>query len=249
MMTRSRAYPLLARTLIVTGMVAAALVITGCGPKRRPPAPPPPRPPAPTTTTRPQPTPSRPPGAEPVLQGQTGIASWYGHPYHGRRTASGEVYNMNDMTAAHRTLPFKTRVKVHNLENGRDVTVRINDRGPFVEGRIIDLSFAAAQAMGMPSTALVRLELLGSAEPGGAGPAGYFGVQIGSFQDRRNAEMLAKSVEKRFRPVALQRMEQSNGVFYRLVVGREPTEFDANELARKLVADGYAMKTFIVGVE
>jgi rare lipoprotein A len=156
---------------------------------------------------------------------------------------------MNELTAAHRTLPFQTRVKVHNLENGRDVTVRINDRGPFVEGRIIDLSLAAAQAIGMPSTALVRLELLGSAEPGAPGPAGYFGVQIGSFQDRRNAEMLAKSVEKRFRPVGIQRMEQSNGVFYRLVVGREPTEFDANELARKLVAEGFAMKTFIVGVD
>ena len=238
----------LARAMIVTWVVTSAMLISGCGQRRRPATAPPVRPPAPTST-RPQPTPSRPPGAGPVLQGQTGIASWYGHPYHGRRTASGEVYNMNDMTAAHRTLPFRTRVKVHNLENGRDVTVRVNDRGPFVEGRIIDLSFASAQALGMPSTALVRLEVLGSSQPGGPGPAGFFGVQIGSFQDRRNAEMLAKSVEKHFRPVVIQKMEQSNGVFYRLVVGREPTEQDANELARKLVSEGFAMKTFIVGVD
>lgn len=156
---------------------------------------------------------------------------------------------MNDLTAAHRTLPFQTRVRVHNLENGRDVTVRVNDRGPFVEGRIIDLSFAAAQAIEMASTALVRLEVLGSAEPGGPRPAGYFGVQIGSFQDRRNAEMLAKSVEKRFGPVMIQQVNQSNGIFYRLVVGREPTKLDANELARKLVAEGFAMSTLIVGVE
>ena len=99
--------------------------------------------------------------AAPIVQGEQGIASWYGHPYHGRRSASGEIYNMYDMTAAHRTLPFGTQVRVHDLENGRDVTVRINDRGPFVEGRIIDLSYAAAQAMGMKGIARVRLEILG----------------------------------------------------------------------------------------
>ena len=112
-----------------------------------------------TTPTPAAPAPAAP--AAPIVQGEEGIASWYGHPYHGRRAASGEIYNMYDMTAAHRTLPFGTQVRVHDLENGRDVTVRINDRGPFVEGRIIDLSYAAAQAMGMPGLARVRLEILG----------------------------------------------------------------------------------------
>ena len=102
-----------------------------------------------------------PPPPAPIVQGEEGIASWYGHPYHGRQAASGEIYNMYDMTAAHRTLPFGTQVRVHDLENGRDVQVRINDRGPFVEGRIIDLSYAAAQAMGMNGIAQVRLEILG----------------------------------------------------------------------------------------
>ena len=76
---------------------------------------------------------------------EIGIASWYGHPYHGRRAANGEIYDMNKLTAAHRTLPFETWVRVHNLTNDRSVDVRIQDRGPFIRGRIIDLSRAAAE--------------------------------------------------------------------------------------------------------
>ncbi len=116
----------------------------------------------------------------PIVQGEKGIASWYGHPYHGRPTASGEIYNMYDMTAAHRTLPFGTRVNVHDLENGHDVTVRINDRGPFVEGRIIDLSYAAAQAMHMPGIAQVHLEIL-DLEQAGRHPGNFRGTG-GSLQ-------------------------------------------------------------------
>ncbi len=116
---------------------------------------------APSTRTTPPPAATTTGPAAPIVQGEEGIASWYGHPYHGRRAASGEIYNMYDITAAHRTLPFGTQVRVHDLENGRAVDVRINDRGPFVEGRIIDLSYAAAQAMGMPGIARVRLEILG----------------------------------------------------------------------------------------
>lgn len=91
-----------------------------------------------------------------------GLASWYGREFDGRRTASGERFDMNRLTAAHRTLPFNTRVRVTNLENGRSVEVRINDRGPFVEGRIIDLSYRAARKIGMvkPGLARVRLEVL-----------------------------------------------------------------------------------------
>ncbi|MFQ5671236.1 MAG: septal ring lytic transglycosylase RlpA family protein [Acidobacteriota bacterium] len=93
---------------------------------------------------------------------QVGIASWYGRPFHGRLTASGERFNMHDLTAAHRTLPFHTRVRVTNLDNGKQVVVRINDRGPFRKGRIIDLSMAAARKIAMlgPGLARVRLEVL-----------------------------------------------------------------------------------------
>ena len=97
---------------------------------------------------------------------ETGIASWYGHPYHGRRTANGEVYDMNEITAAHLSLPFGAWLRVTNLDNGREVDVRINDRGPFVKGRVIDLSRAAAQRIAMlgPGTAKVRLKVISRAQ-------------------------------------------------------------------------------------
>ncbi len=93
---------------------------------------------------------------------QTGIASWYGNPFHGRQTANGEIYDMNKLTAAHKKLPFNTKVRVTNLTNGKSVIVRINDRGPFVKGRIIDLSRKAARRIDMigPGTAKVQLDIL-----------------------------------------------------------------------------------------
>jgi rare lipoprotein A len=81
-----------------------------------------------------------------------GMASWYGEPFHGRRTASGEIFNMNELTAAHKTLPFGTRVRIRHAHTGKEVTVRINDRGPFTKGRVIDLSRAAAAAIGLVQT-------------------------------------------------------------------------------------------------
>ena len=173
-----------------------------------------------------------------------GIASWYGHPYHGRPTASGEIYNMYDMTAAHRTLPFGTRVNVHDLENGYDVTVRINDRGPFVEGRIIDLSYTAAQAMHMPGIAEVYLEILGLGE-GGAIP-GIFAVQVGAFRDRSNAEQLKERIESQFGPVVIQDFDRGDGLFYRVRVGHESTEDAAGVLAQSLRRANLATETFVV---
>lgn len=87
-----------------------------------------------------------------------GLASWYGQQHHGRKTASGETYDMNQMTAAHRTLPFGTRVRVTNVENGRSVVVRVNDRGPHVSGRVLDLSFRAATALDMVGAGVARVE-------------------------------------------------------------------------------------------
>jgi rare lipoprotein A len=113
---------------------------------------------------------------------ETGIASWYGHPYHGRPTASGEIYDMHEMTAAHRYFAFGTRVRVDNLDNGRSTEVRINDRGPFKKGRIIDLSRAAAEKVDMigPGTARVRIRVIGpqqvstSRQRNPAWPVGYY---------------------------------------------------------------------------
>ena len=189
-------------------------------------------------------TPGVPSPAAPIIQGEQGIASWYGHPYHGRRSASGEIYNMYDMTAAHRTLPFGTQVRVHDLQNNRDVLVRINDRGPFVEGRIIDLSYAAAQSMGMNGIAPVRLEILGvgvSSEPA------IFAVQVGAFRDPANADRLKANIEGQLGPVAVQRYDRGDG-FYRVRVGSESTEDAARELAAKLRSANLATETFIVRV-
>lgn len=157
---------------------------------------------------------------------------------------------MYDMTAAHRTLPFGTQVRVHNLENNHNVAVRINDRGPFVEGRIIDLSYAAAQAMRMPSTALVRLEILGSAAgvSPGAEP-GVFAAQVGAFKDPRNAELLKEAIAPHFGPVTIQTFDRGDGIFHRVRVGRENTEEAARALGQQLRQAGFATETFVVRMD
>ena len=185
----------------------------------------------------------------PIVQGERGIASWYGHPYHGRPTASGEIYNMYDITAAHKTLPFGTRVTVHDLENGHDVTVRINDRGPFIEGRIIDLSYAAAQAMHMTGIAQVQLEILDLKEA--AAIPGVFAVQVGAFRNQDNAERLKERIESQFSqfgPVTIQNFDRGDGVFYRVRVGRESNEDAARSLAGSLRQANLATETFVVRV-
>jgi len=193
----------------------------------------------------PAPAPGSTTPAASIVQGERGIASWYGHPYHGRPTASGEIYNMYDMTAAHRTLPFGTRVAVHDIENGKDVTVRINDRGPFVEGRIIDLSYAAAQAMRMPGIAQVYLEILGLGVSAAA--PGIFAVQVGAFRDEGNAERLKQRIEaSQFGPVVIQDFSSESGHFYRLRVGHESSEEAARALAENLRRADLATDTFVV---
>jgi len=125
---------------------------------------------------------------------QEGVASWYGPGFNGKRTASGEVYDMEDMTAAHKRLPFGTRVQVHNLDNGRRAEVRINDRGPFVDDRIIDLSMAAAREIEMlgPGTARVRIAVVEM-----SAMLTCSMVQAGAFGDPVNAEVLAQSFRER----------------------------------------------------
>jgi rare lipoprotein A len=125
---------------------------------------------------------------------ERGVASWYGPDFHGERTATGETYDMNGMTGAHPTLPLPAWVRVTNLENGRSVVVRLNDRGPFSKNRIIDLSRAAAEQLDMirAGTAKVEVRSLASGDPPpqATGPAQYF-AQAGAFGDRENAEALA----------------------------------------------------------
>jgi len=139
---------------------------------------------------------------------EKGEASWYGHPYHGRRTASGERYDMHQLTAAHRTLPFDTWVEVTRRDDGRSVEVRINDRGPFIAGRVIDLSFAAARRIGLDvdGVAPVKVEVVGrrhsmehepAAPPAGEEAAGIacWWVQVGAFGEPANARRAVERLE------------------------------------------------------
>lgn len=117
---------------------------------------------------------------------ETGIASWYGHPFHGKQTANGETYDMNEMTAAHKTLPMPVMVRVTNLENGRSIVLRVNDRGPFVNGRVIDVSRRGAQLLGFEGkgTAMVRVQVI-SPDPGPAGPV--IAQRVETPPEQRNA--------------------------------------------------------------
>ncbi|MBA3972792.1 MAG: septal ring lytic transglycosylase RlpA family lipoprotein [Candidatus Solibacter sp.] len=176
---------------------------------------------------------------------ETGIASWYGHPYHGRRAANGEVYDMDKLTAAHRTLPFGARVMVENQTNGRSVEVRITDRGPFIDGRIIDLSRAAARRIEMigPGTALVRVIILGYGPAQGA-PA--FAVQVGAFESRRRADQLREQLELRHAPVRVIRRDGPAPV-WRVLVGDKATQVEAEALASALKRN--APGAFVVRID
>ncbi len=163
---------------------------------------------------------------------EEGVASWYGVPFHGRRTSNGEIYDMHEFTAAHRTLPFGAIVRVTNLRNGKQTEVRINDRGPFVANRVIDLSEAAALAIEMvgPGTAPVRLEIISGPSP----KIGFFGVQVGAFLAPENADRLRMQLSARYAPVSIVEFDSPNGLFYRVRVGRLPTEEATRQLADRL---------------
>ena len=130
---------------------------------------------------------------------ESGLASWYGGPYHNRKAANGEIYDMNAMTAAHRTLPLNSVARVTNPGNGKSVVVRITDRGPFIEGRILDLSRAAAIAIDTwrAGVAPVKIEVLSTPKPIDAG--GRWAVQIGAFTDRENASRLKEKLIRRYK--------------------------------------------------
>jgi peptidoglycan lytic transglycosylase len=164
---------------------------------------------------------------------ERGYASWYGPQFHGRRTANGEVYDMNAMTAAHRELPFGTVVEVRNLDNGRRVQVRINDRGPFVRGRIIDLSRAAAEAIDMIGSGTARVELRARLDRP-VRPAGRFTVQVGAFRDRDRALDLAAGLRRHYEVEV-----QGVGLWHRVRVGGARDRGAAKRLAGELRRRGY----------
>ena len=168
-----------------------------------------------------------------VRSPETGLASWYGHPYHGRPAANGEIYDMETLTAAHRTLPFGTWVHVTNLTNERTVDVRIIDRGPFIDGRIIDLSHAAARAIDMigPGVAQVRVDVISF--PAMPPSENLFAVQAGAFRDKSRADRLRATLEKEYGPARLV-LHDGEPPLWRVLVGRESTQDGANLLAERM---------------
>lgn len=177
---------------------------------------------------------------------EEGVASWYGVPFNGHRTSNGEIYDMHQFTAAHRTLPFGSVVRVTNLRNGLQTEVRINDRGPFVANRVIDLSLSAAQAIEMvgPGTAPVRLQVISGPSP----QAGFFAVQVGAFVSQVNAQRLRDNLSARYTPVTIATYDSPTGLFYRVRVGRFPTEDGAHQLAGELHANEQ-FTTFVVRLD
>ena len=187
-------------------IVAAMLLLSACGghkTARSHPPPPPtitPAEPAPSTTAEGKsatPPPSVKPSGKPIYV-ETGLASWYGPPYHNHRGSNGEIYDQNALTAAHRTLPMNSVVRVTNLQTKQSVVVRITDRGPFIEDRIVDLSLAAAKAVDVwrPGTAEVKLEVLSAPAPIAEG--GRWCVQIGAFQSEHEARKLKEKLQNRY---------------------------------------------------
>jgi rare lipoprotein A len=174
-------------------------------------------------------------------EAERGVASWYGPGFHHRRTANGEVFDQDALTAAHQTLPFDTVVEVRNLDNGKAVRVRINDRGPFVKNRVIDLSRGAARAIDMlgPGTAHVELRIVRS--PLGALAVRY-AVQAGAFEDAERARAFCEELRATYPEAEV----SQDGAWHRIRIGDFPDREEAQRLRRELERRGVA--AFVVAV-
>lgn len=181
---------------------------------------------------------------------QKGIASWYGKDFHGKRTSSGEIYDMHAVSAAHKTLPLGTYVRVKNLKNQRQIDVRINDRGPFVQGRIIDLSYGAAKNLGIVEHGTVPVEImaLGMERNDGAGGrsiipvdyySGNFTIQVGAFRDRGNAEKLKHRLKEIYGDARVISYFDGRETFYRVWVGKYQTLSQTEAMEQQLIQSGF----------
>jgi len=220
-------------------LIAIALLLSACSHKPvtvavppAPPATPEGIPPVESGQSQPpQETIEVPSGTKPLLV-ETGIASWYGAPYHNRRGSNGEIYNMHAMTAAHRTLPLGSIVRVTNPTNGNSVVVRITDRGPFIAGRIIDLSQAAAKQIGLiqKGTAQVRVEVLKTPAPIEDG--GRWAIQIGGFEQERAARDLAGHLSRRYHTAKVLTFDSPAGDWWVRVRVKNDLRARAEEILR-----------------
>lgn len=201
-----------------------------------------------------------------VLDSFEGMASWYGPNFHGKKTASGEIFDMYELTAAHKSLPMGTKCIVTNLENGKSVTVRINDRGPFAKERVIDLSYASAKVIDMihSGTIKVRVEVLaGDATEEletASGPVSikeeetdektklnnsgeykvFYTIQIGSFSSKENAERLSDSLKKYVENVRIEEFTTTESIYFRVRAGKFPSREDAEKASETLSEAGHS---------
>jgi rare lipoprotein A len=182
---------------------------------------------------------------------ETGYASWYGQDFHGKKTANGEIYNMNALTAAHKTLPLPTFVKVTNVENGRSIILRVNDRGPFVKGRIIDISRRGAQLLGFDKQGVTRVRVQAVDESGNVprqprtqtaskspkGDAHY--IQVGAYSQRENAETQARRLRGRGHDARIESASSGGRTLWRVRLGPFIEMVMAEEKLDRVVADGF----------
>jgi rare lipoprotein A len=194
---------------------------------------------------------------------ERGVASWYGKKFHGRLTSSGEEYDMYAMTAAHKTLPLPSYVRVRNLNNGKTVVVRVNDRGPFLHNRLVDLSYAAAERLGIVATGtgVVELEGVTGDEPApvtvarapeviataiAAEPPRLF-LQVGAFTNRSNAEGLRdRLLSADFKPVRVHQVERDTTPLFRVRIGPIASVDESDRLAARVQAQGLPNPVIVV---
>ncbi|NOY64133.1 MAG: septal ring lytic transglycosylase RlpA family protein [Nitrospirae bacterium] len=178
----------------------------------------------------------------------TMVASWYGKKFHGRPTASGEIFNMYGHTAAHKSLPFGTLLRVTNPANGRSVVVKINDRGPFVKGRDLDLSYGAAKQLGLiqKGTSVVYVDFIGRdnryiRQVKYVATEGPYTIQIASFNDPINAFRLKRILKYSYDNVYIMKVRVNGALYYRVRIGRFPSRSFAENIARRLAQEGYSV--------
>jgi rare lipoprotein A len=205
--------------------------------------------------------------APPIGSTERGIASWYGKPYDGRPAADGEIYDMEQMVAAHRTLPFQTMVRVRNLTNDKTVDVRIIDRGPFVANRIIDLSHAAARAIDLigPGVANVEVTIISGAPSPALMPSApasmssapapvidttsaQFAVQVGAFRDRANADRVQQQMTTAYGAAKVV-VRQGDPPIWRVLAGSEPSPDAAEALATRIRQEQNLSAAFVVRLD
>jgi len=184
---------------------------------------------------------------------QQGIASWYGTRFHGHKTANGETYDMYKMTAAHKTLPLPSYMVVTNLDNGREITVRVNDRGPFVDGRIIDLSYAAATKLGIQGSGTARVEIRDARIKDSEldivsanNPALYY-LQLGAFRDRDNASQLKQRVSAYISDeIRISAVKVQDDTLHRVRIGPFTARRDADQVSERLIRQGVISQALLL---